>query len=91
MPRSDRSSKRASSNACGRPPKARPPAREPYPHKDVWPYLHQVIEAFGPKRLIWGNDWVGYWRDTNEISQHDKELIFGETIRRVLRWPRPTR
>jgi len=89
-------------------------SRESYPHKDVWPYLHQVIGAFGPERLMWGSDFtrlrwipvvgglaprdqwhyysdsVGYLRDTSEISQRDKELIFGETIRRVLRWPRPT-
>lgn len=87
-------------------------SREPYPHHDVWPYLHQIITAFGPERLMWGSDFtrlrwvpvtgglaprdqwhlysdsVGYLRDTNEIGQRDKEQIFSETIRRVLRWPR---
>jgi len=86
-------------------------SREPYPHHDVWPYLHQVVDAFGPARLMWGSDFtrlrwipvtgglapraqwhsysdsVGYLRDTTELSSSDKELIFGGTIRRVLRWP----
>jgi predicted TIM-barrel fold metal-dependent hydrolase len=88
-------------------------SREPYPHHDVWPYLHQVINAFGPERLMWGSDFtrlrwvpvvgglaprdqwhfysdsVNYLRDTTEIGPQDKELIFGGTIRRVLRWPKP--
>lgn len=88
-------------------------SHEPYPHHDVWPYLHQIIDAFGPERLMWGTDFtrlrwvpvvgglaprdqwhlysdsVGYLRDTNEIGPAEKELIFGGTIRRVLRWPKP--
>ena len=34
------------------------------------------------------SDAVGYLRDTTELSPADKELIFGGTLRRVLRWPR---
>jgi predicted TIM-barrel fold metal-dependent hydrolase len=88
-------------------------SREPYPHHDVWPYLHQIIHAFGPERLMWGTDFtrlrwvpvvgglaprdqwhyysdsVSYLRDTTEIGPSDKEQIFGGTIRRVLRWPKP--
>jgi L-fuconolactonase len=84
---------------------------EPYPHRDVWPFLHQVIDAFGPERLMWGSDFtrlrwvpvvgglapreewhyysdsVGFLRDTTEIGPADKAMIFGGTIRRVLRWP----
>ncbi|HEU0168814.1 MAG TPA: amidohydrolase family protein [Chloroflexota bacterium] len=89
-------------------------SREPFPHKDVWPYLHQVVNAFTPARLLWGSDFtrlrwipqylgggtaprdqwrlysdsVSYLRDTTELSQSDKEQIFGGTIRRVLRWPK---
>lgn len=29
---------------------------EAYPFLDVWPYLRQVVEAFGPERLLWGSD-----------------------------------
>jgi hypothetical protein len=33
------------------------------------------------------SDSVGYLRDITELSHADKEMIFGGTIRRVLRWP----
>jgi predicted TIM-barrel fold metal-dependent hydrolase len=85
-----------------------------YPHTDIWPHLHKIIDAFGPDRLMWGSDftrlrmaegnttlngpksaWAGlysdsvnYLRDTNEVSQAEKEKLFGGTIRRILRWPR---
>lgn len=35
------------------------------------------------------SDCVGYLRDTDELSEEDKEQIFGKTIRRVLRWDKP--
>ena len=31
---------------------------EPYPHQDVWPYLHKVVGAFTPDRLMWGSDFT---------------------------------
>jgi predicted TIM-barrel fold metal-dependent hydrolase len=88
-------------------------SREPYPHHDIWPYLHKIVDAFTPDRLMWGTDFtrlrsrpvsgdlapredwhlysdsVNYLRDTTELSASDKEKIFGLTIRRVLRWPKP--
>ena len=35
------------------------------------------------------SDCVNYLRDTNELSESDKEKMFGKTVRRVLRWPNP--
>jgi hypothetical protein len=35
------------------------------------------------------SDCLNYLRDTNELSAADKEKMFGTTIRRVLRWPKP--
>jgi predicted TIM-barrel fold metal-dependent hydrolase len=88
-------------------------SKEPYPHMDIWPYLHQIINAFSPDRLFWGSDFtrmrsrpapqggpaprsewrfysdaLNYLRDTNELSQSDKEKMLGGAIRRVLRWPK---
>jgi predicted TIM-barrel fold metal-dependent hydrolase len=36
-------------------------SREPPPHRDVWPLIAAVVEAFGPSRLLWGSDmpWIG--------------------------------
>jgi len=87
---------------------------EPYPHRDVWPALHRIIDAFTPGRLMWGSDFtrlrmaplsiqpgpregwflysneLNYLRDTDEVSDSDKEQLFGGTIRRLLRWPKTT-
>jgi predicted TIM-barrel fold metal-dependent hydrolase len=74
-------------------------SHERYPYSDLWPHLHQVVEAFGPERLMWGSDVtrvkvhhnyaesVNYIRYTDELSESDKELILGGTLRRILRWP----
>jgi predicted TIM-barrel fold metal-dependent hydrolase len=41
-------------------------SREPCPHTDVWPHVHRVIDAFGPARLMWGNDHAAFERDDGE-------------------------
>jgi predicted TIM-barrel fold metal-dependent hydrolase len=33
-------------------------SRESYPFEGAWPYLHQVLEAFGPSRLLWASDFT---------------------------------
>ena len=75
-------------------------SRETYPFADLWPSLHKIINVFGPERLMWGADFprckglhtfaeaVNYLRYTTELSERDKELIFGVTLRRIMRWPR---
>lgn len=84
----------------------------PYPFDDLWPHLGQLVEAFGPKRLMWGTDimrvtgriahntWeidfpglhsyaeaVGFLRDTDRLSESDKQQMFAGTLRRILGWP----
>ena len=75
----------------------------PYPFADLWPHLHRIIEAFGVDRVIWGSDWTRttkwcsyaesthYLRDTAELSFSDKEQLMGRTLRRIFRWPSPTK
>jgi L-fuconolactonase len=74
---------------------------EAFPHRDLWPHLHQVIEAFGTARLMWGSDFTRcapnhsyadalfYILHTDEIGGPEKEAILGLTARRLLRWPGP--
>jgi predicted TIM-barrel fold metal-dependent hydrolase len=89
-------------------------SKAPYPHRELWPQLHQIIEAFGTDRLMWGSDytrlrmgwgtaeqgprpgWMGtyaenvhFLRETTEVSESDKEKMFGASLRRILRWPGP--
>lgn len=73
---------------------------ERFPYADTWPYLHQVIDAFGADRCMFASDWtvcrdrgtyaeaVFYLRDTDELSAGEKEQILGASARRLLRWPK---
>jgi hypothetical protein len=29
---------------------------KPYPYSDIWPYMHQILKAFGPERCMWASD-----------------------------------
>lgn len=74
-------------------------SRERYPFSDLWPHLLRIVRAFGPERLMWGTDItrvrslhnyseaLGYVRYAKELSDREKELILGGTLRRILRWP----
>jgi predicted TIM-barrel fold metal-dependent hydrolase len=73
-------------------------SREPYPHTDIWPAVHRVIEAFGPERLMWGSDQtvfdhpydeaIDVIRATGELGPAEKALILGASLRRIWGWPR---
>ena len=74
---------------------------QPYPFPDLVPVLVKVVEAFGPQRIMWASDhsqsksfysWAEsffYIRDTNELSETDKEWVLGKSARTILNWPPP--
>ena len=73
-------------------------SKEPYPFADLWPLLHDVIDAFGVERVMWASDItvhpeitydqaVGYLRDSDQLSEPEKEQIMGKSARTLLRWP----
>ena len=33
-------------------------SKEKFPYNDVWPFLHQIVNAFTPDRLFWGSDYT---------------------------------
>jgi predicted TIM-barrel fold metal-dependent hydrolase len=70
---------------------------EPYPYRNIHPYLHQLYDAFGPERMFWGTDITRMpctWRQcvtlfTEELpwlSERDKELTMGEALCTWLAW-----
>jgi predicted TIM-barrel fold metal-dependent hydrolase len=70
---------------------------EPYPYRNIQPYLRQIYDAFGPERMFWGTDITRMpcsWRQcvtlfTEELpwlSEHDKELIMGRAVCNWLDW-----
>jgi predicted TIM-barrel fold metal-dependent hydrolase len=73
---------------------------EPYPFAGMHTYLHQIYDAFGPKRMFWGTDISKMpcsWRQcvtmfTEELpwlSEPDKRLIMGDALCAWWGWDRP--
>ena len=74
---------------------------ERYPHRDVLPYLRRVIDAYGVERVMWASDYtqsrhtfgrpwseaLHYLLDTDQLSEVEKEWLFGRSVRQALRWP----
>ena len=71
---------------------------EPYPHRDIQPYLRRIYDSFGPQRLFWGADITrleGSYRDClrlfreglDFLSAGDKEWILGNALATGLNWP----
>lgn len=76
-------------------------SKESFPFRDTWPHLLSVIDAFGPDRVMWGSDFtrvrglgrsyidgVRYVDEIRGLSTSDKEMLFGKTVRQILRWPK---
>jgi L-fuconolactonase len=74
---------------------------QPYPHRDVLPHLRRVIDAYGIERVMWASDYtqsrhtfgrpwaeaVHYLLDSDQLSDSEKEWLFGRSVRQALRWP----
>src|SRR5260370_40850236 len=70
---------------------------EPYPYRNIQPYLQQIYDAFGPERMFWGTDITRMpctWKQcvtlfTEELpwlSERDKELTMGDALCTWLGW-----
>ncbi len=72
---------------------------EPYPFRDVQPYLKRVFEAFGRERCYWGTDMTGsfdkasyrqrvtHFTETLDfLSEEDKDWVMGRAIMARLKW-----
>ncbi|MBT4073072.1 MAG: amidohydrolase [Chloroflexi bacterium] len=67
------------------------PSDEALPHKDTWPMVKALIDAYGANRLMWGTDfpWIqshgGYVEGTKiidqipDISEGDRDQLMGGT------------
>ena len=72
---------------------------EAYPFPAMHPFLRQIYDAFGPRRMFWGTDITKMhipWRQcvtmfTEELpwlTQHDKRLVMGQAICEWWGWDR---
>ena len=73
---------------------------EPYPYTRLHPFLRQVFDAFGPKRMFWGTDLTGipctyaeaitlFTEELPWLSADDREWVMGRGICDWLGWPLP--
>ncbi|NYT35353.1 amidohydrolase family protein [Allopusillimonas soli] len=71
---------------------------QPYPFSNLKPFLRQIYDAFGPRKLMWGSDYTRLPCTYQECLDHfryaldflgdeDKDWILGGTIAELLRWP----
>ena len=74
-------------------------SNEPYPFKDIEPFLRRLYDAYGARRLMWGADLAPRLTSTYlECLDHfreglpflkeaDKEWILGRATAKALNWP----
>ena len=73
---------------------------QPYPYKNIEPYLRQIFEAFGPTRTMWGSDFsrlpCTYTECVNHFLQElsflrgdDLSWVMSRAISDILKWPEP--
>lgn len=72
---------------------------EPYPFRDLSPYIRRLFDAYGPHRCYWGTDMtnsftratypqrIAHFTDELDfLSEHDKDWIMGRAIVTRLGW-----
>jgi predicted TIM-barrel fold metal-dependent hydrolase len=73
---------------------------EPYPYRNIHPYIRRLYDAFGPTRFFWGTDITRMpcsWRQcvtmfTEELpwlAGHDLELLMGRALCDWIGWRLP--
>ena len=70
-------------------------ARKPHPHHDAWPFVHALIDAFGPDHCVWASDWP-FMRAPERIDYGPliglaAQLIPDARARRAIMWDTPQR
>lgn len=75
---------------------------EPYPYRGLHPYLRQVYDRFGPRRMFWGSDLSRlpcsyrqcvtlFTEEIPWLEEEDKEWILGRGLCEWIGWPLPER
>lgn len=66
-----------------------------YPYTDAWPYVHALIDAYTPHRLMWASDWP-FLRSPHRIDYGPmlalfKRLLPDQQARQAIFWDTPKR
>ena len=70
-------------------------SREPYPHRDLLPFVRALVDAFGPDRCVWGSDWP-FLRMPERVDYGPLLTLLAEQVpdadaRRRILWDTPVR
>ena len=70
-------------------------SREPYPHRDLLPYIRALVGEFGPDRCVWGSDWP-FLRMPERVDYGPLLSLLAEQVpdddeRRRILWGTPVR
>jgi len=74
---------------------------QPYPYRNIHPYLQRIFDAFGPQRCFWGTDITRmpcsyrqcvtmFTEELPWLKGRDLELVMGQAICDWLGWRRPS-
>ena len=77
---------------------------EPYPFRDMQPFLRRTYDAFGPARMFWGSDITlliptgasysdcvrAFTEGLTWLSDKDLDLVMGRAICNWVGWPLPS-
>jgi predicted TIM-barrel fold metal-dependent hydrolase len=74
-------------------------SKEPYPFRDMIPYIHRLYDSYGPQRCFWGTDITNsfakatyhqritqFTEEMDFLSEDDKDWIMGRAIVARLGW-----
>jgi predicted TIM-barrel fold metal-dependent hydrolase len=70
-------------------------SKDAFPHRDTWPFIHEISAHFGLDRCVWGSDWP-YLRAPQRIDYGPLLLLVDmlfpdECERRKVLWDTPKR
>jgi predicted TIM-barrel fold metal-dependent hydrolase len=70
-------------------------SHEPPPHRDAWPYVHALLQAYTPEALVWASDWpflrAPVRPDYGALLALFGQLVPGAAARRAIGWTTPRR
>ena len=74
-------------------------SKVPYPHEDTFPTFQRILDAFGPRRLMWGTNFPGVMKGVGYVralemfrermdffSDEEKEWLFHRTAESLWRF-----
>ena len=73
-------------------------SHQAFPYADIWEPLRRIFDAYGLERCLWGTDWtratnlltyeqgVECFRVTDQLSDDERAILMGGSLREIYRW-----